>query len=247
MKLILIDEGIGNLKYNKGYVISKEILKEFKYIYYIDPLLIRHVVMKKMDDEGLEEYYTKIQKEGAKEPFVSIGGDHSVSYFLYQNFKGKKILVFDAHPDLEFSTDFPTNEDWLRVLIEKGFISGKDVYLIGIRNFAPHELYFIKENKINVLFSNEIGSYDDILEFLPENEHFYVSIDIDVFDPAFAPGTFFREPFGLNPKDVLGVISSIDIVSADITEVNRDFDVNNITLRLAAHLSIHLWKRILGE
>lgn len=247
MRVIIPEEGVGNLKYSKGYDISKDLLKEFERIYYINPISIRYTVIKRKAGEGIKEYYNRIKVEGSKGPFVSIGGDHSVSYFLYQNFPGKKILVFDAHPDLEFSTGFPTNEDWLRVLIENGFLRGRDVFLIGVRNFSPQEMDFIKENKINVLLADEIFDYNDILEFIPRSESFYVSIDIDVLDPSFSPGTFYREPFGLNPKDLLNVIKSIDILSADITEINKDFDVNNITLRLSACLSIYLWSRILGE
>ncbi len=246
MRLILIDEGIGNLKYRSGYEISNDVIREFQKVYIYNPLDIRWVKIKKEKEENLREYYKKIEDEASKGPFVSIGGDHSVTWALYKPFKKYPIISFDAHPDLEISTGFPTHEDWLRLLIEDGILDGKDVYLIGVRNFSENEIKFIKENDINILFSNEIQSYEDILDFLPKKK-FYVTIDIDVFDPAFAPGTYYREPFGLNPKDILNAILELDILSGDITEINKDFDMNNMTVRLSTFLSIYMWKRILGE
>jgi arginase family enzyme len=66
----------------------------------------------------------------------------------------------------------------------------------------------------------------------------YVSIDIDVLDPAFAPGVSHPEPGGLSTRQVLDIIHRIrtPIVGADIVEVNPDKDAGDITARTAAKL-----------
>ncbi len=244
MHLIVIDEGIGNLRYRKGYKISGKLKKELEKIYFIDLISTKIRVISKEEGENIREFYSKLLN--LEKPFVAIGGDHSVSFFLYQNFKGKPLVIFDAHPDLEFSTKFPTNEDWLRLLIEERLVNPEKVYLVGIRNFAPHEMNFIKEKGINFLLCNEIESSDDISSFIPRKD-FYLSIDIDVLDPAFAPGTYFREPFGLNPKLLIDALSRTKPLSMDITEINLDFDVNFITLRLALYISAIGWRWIVEK
>jgi arginase family enzyme len=66
----------------------------------------------------------------------------------------------------------------------------------------------------------------------------YISIDMDGFDPAFAPGVSHHEPGGLSVRDVLAVLRrvSVPIVGADIVEYNPPRDVNGITATLAAKL-----------
>jgi len=59
----------------------------------------------------------------------------------------------------------------------------------------------------------------------------YISVDIDILDPKYAPGVSYREPGGLSINDLLCIISSInrDIVGADIVEFNPTQDVNDLT------------------
>jgi arginase family enzyme len=66
----------------------------------------------------------------------------------------------------------------------------------------------------------------------------YVSIDLDSFDPAFAPGVSHHEPGGLSVRDVLAVLDRVeaDIVGADIVEYNPARDLNGVTAVLAAKL-----------
>ncbi len=247
MRLILFNEGVGNFRYNKGYSVSRDVLKELENFYWFDRSKVEFTIVNRLEGESLEEYYNRIYEEGRKGRFVAVGGDHSVTFSLYRPFKGEGILVFDAHPDLESPVDVPTNEDWLRLLIESGEIKGKDVYIVGVRNPSNREISYAKEVGVNILYSSEIENSEDILDFLPRRKRFYVSIDIDVFDPAFAPGTFYREPFGLYPREVLDLLDEIEIISADITEINKDFDVNNITIRLASSLCLKLLEKIFGK
>jgi arginase family enzyme len=66
----------------------------------------------------------------------------------------------------------------------------------------------------------------------------YISIDLDGFDPAFAPGVSHHEPGGLTVRDVLQVLHRIrtPIVGADVVELNPSRDLNGVTATLAAKL-----------
>ncbi len=84
---------------------------------------------------------------------LSVTGDHSNSYSLMREFKkkytGGKIVIFDAHPDVEVSSDIVSHEDYLRNLIENKFVDAKDVYLFGLRTFSRTEFEYLEEKGIN--------------------------------------------------------------------------------------------------
>ncbi len=77
----------------------------------------------------------------------------------------------------------------------------------------------------------------------------YVSIDLDAFDPAFAPGVSHREPGGLTPREVIEIIQRLDgpIVGADVVELNPSRDPADITAPLAAKLVKELAARMLDH
>jgi arginase len=66
----------------------------------------------------------------------------------------------------------------------------------------------------------------------------YVSIDLDVLDPAFAPGVSHREPGGLSVREVLGIVQGLEgmLVGADVVEFNPREDISGLTARVAAKL-----------
>ena len=189
---------------------------------------------------------------------VFLGGDHSISYSITRAFfdycenRGKEpcLIVFDAHPDLMKPIDSdsektPTHEEWLRGLIEDGF-PVKNILLIGIRNSDPEEIRFIKEKGIRTISINQLNENleevtDIITEFANEKE-LYVSIDIDVLDPAFAPSTGYLEPGGLTSRQFLYILQRINKIknlrAVDIVEINREKDKenNNMTIKLGAKI-----------
>jgi arginase family enzyme len=186
---------------------------------------------------------------------VFLGGDHSISYsttraFLdYCDNSGKKpcLIVFDAHPDCMEAMKEPTHEEWLRKLIEEGF-PPENILLVGIRNSYESELAFLREKKIKTISLNSIllnieDSCDIIMEF-SNGKELYVSIDIDVIDPAFAPATGYgNEVGGLTSREFIYLIQRINKIknlrAVDIVEINPSKDKDGRTVRLGA--------KILGE
>ncbi|MBT4166445.1 hypothetical protein HOE04_05385 [archaeon] len=175
-----------------------------------------------------------------------VGGDHSISYPIVRAFgkveNNPLLIVFDAHGDcLE---DGSGNRKWLRRLIDSGF-DGSKVILISGRNFFEEEIEFLKKNKVtlikmNVLQEDLSGVCDLVMERTRGSGGFYVSIDIDSVDCAFAPGCNDLEPGGLSSLDLIYFIKRLRLLKnfrgGDIVEINPLKDVNGMTVRLGARL-----------
>jgi len=201
-----------------------------------------------MYKNSLEIFETKLKT-------VFIGGDHSISYPLGKAFfdyceKSSKepcLIVFDAHPDCRSSSNegekTPTHEEWLRALVEGGF-PGENIFLVGSRNSNSSEITFLREKGIKVMGINQIlenldDSADILLEFSNGRE-LYVSIDIDVVDPAFAPATSHIEPGGLTSRQLLYMLQRLNrakrLRGIDIVEINPDKQGAELTVKLGAKI-----------
>jgi len=183
-------------------------------------------------------------------PFF-IGGDHSISYPLTRAFfdscqnSGKEpcLIVFDAHPDCMEPMQEPTHEEWLRKLIEDDFPT-KNILLVGVRNIWKDELIFLKEKGIRAINLNRFlenleGICDSMMEF-SNGKELYISIDIDVIDPAFAPGTGYREAGGFTSRQFIYLIQRMkkmkNLRAVDLVEINPEKDKNNLTINLGAKI-----------
>ncbi|MAG79018.1 hypothetical protein CMI40_01435 [Candidatus Pacearchaeota archaeon] len=211
-----------------------------------------------LDNKNLELTNELIHKNSyesydLKPKTIFLGGDHSISYsttkaFLdYCNNSKKEpcLIVFDAHPDCMKPVDnkFPTHEEWLRALIESGFPK-ENILLVGVRNSDPEEDKFLKEYHIKKISINQLTedlqeTCDSIMEFSNRKE-LYVSIDIDVIDPVFAPATGYPESGGFTSREFLYLIQRINKIknlkAIDIVEINPDKDKNNLTVKLGAKI-----------
>ena len=197
--------------------------------------------------------YSKIKQ--IKEKAVILGGDHSISNPCFRAFAennpGAGLIVFDAHPDLMESVGVESQEDWLRSLISQKKVDADKVILIGIRNSDGEEMEFIKANSIKNfsmkhLFDTGVKDVcDAVMETARQWPALYISIDIDAVDPAFAPGTGYREPGGLSARELIYFVQRLkklkNLGMADIVEVNPELDNSELTSKLAAKLACELF------
>lgn len=206
-----------------------------------------------IDLENLEEadhFIFENSKEILEKNFFSLflGGDHSMSYPILRAFnkieENPLLIIFDAHVDCLDSGKIPNNHQWLRKLIEEGFNSS-GIILISPRNISENEIEFLNENKIllikmDLLREDMEGVCDLIMERARSSSGFYISIDIDSMDPAFAPGTLDIEAGGLSSRDILYFVKRLKLLKnlkgADIVEINPKLDFNNITVKLGAKI-----------
>jgi agmatinase len=137
--------------------------------------------------------------------------------------------------------------EWLRRLIEKGFPSG-NVLIVGARNIKRDETEFLKKNNIKIIGINQIledidDTCDIIMEF-SDGKELYVSIDIDVVDPVFAPSTGYPETGGLTSRQLLYLIQRINKIKnlkgLDIVEINEGKDKDRISVKLGAKILAEL-------
>ena len=192
--------------------------------------------------------FDKLQEEISNvEGDIFLGGDHSITYGAVKGLKGEKgLLIFDAHPDLEVGTKSISHEDYLRRLIEDKIIDRDKIVLVGIRNWSKNEKEFLQENKIKCFNMKQIFEYgaknvcESVMEIVQSFDKLYLSIDIDVVDPANAPGTGYLESGGLTSRELLYFLQRLKQVKnlrrVDLVEINPRKDFNNKTVLLGAKI-----------
>lgn len=169
---------------------------------------------------------------------LSLGGDHSITYPILQAMHAVhgalNILHIDAHPDLypEFDGDPYSHASPFYRAVDDGLIGA--LVQVGLRSISPGNRAFGDANGVHMLGADEIDKipYGELAAPL------YISIDLDGFDPAFAPGVSHPEPGGLSAREVFSMLKRLNapIVGADIVELNPERDLNMLTAHLAARL-----------
>jgi len=176
---------------------------------------------------------------------VCLGGDHSITYPIVRafgrHFKDLTIIHFDAHPDLY--DDFQGNRHshaspFARIMEEK---LAKRLIQVGIRTMNPQQKKQAARFSVEVYEIGHRRALDEVKTWCPV----YVSFDMDVLDPAFAPGVSHREPGGMSVREVLEHLHSITatIVGADIVEYNPSRDISDLTATVAGKIL----KELLGK
>jgi len=186
-----------------------------------------------------EEIFTATCSHVSKDRvLVSIGGDHSITYPIVKAHNQVKerfdILHFDAHGDLydEFEGDRYSHAcPFARIMEER--LADK-LYQVGIRTYTEHQRDQVK--RFNV-FSMEMKDFS--LDNFPVLQRpVYISVDLDVLDPAFAPGISHHEPGGISVRQLINCLQLIHVpvVGADLVEYNPERDVNGVTSMVGAKI-----------
>jgi len=173
---------------------------------------------------------------------IILGGEHSLTYGSYMSYpKDTGYVVFDAHYDLrdEYAGTKLSHAAYLRRIIEER--GSENIIHVGARAYVKEELEFLTEHNVKTISDSDIrmGNGPKLLQNMTEKfENLYVSIDLDVLDPAFAPGVGNPEAIGITSRELYDMIVSLQdkkIKAADIVELNPTFD-NGSTASLAARL-----------
>ena len=167
-------------------------------------------------------------------PLICLGGDHSITYPILRGFKGRAsditILHFDAHPDLyhDYAGRLSHACPFARIMEER---LARRLVQVGIRTMGAHQLEQAKKFGVEVITMRNLARLADLKDDLKFEGPLYISFDVDVLDPAFAPGVSHYEPGGMSVRHVLNVIQGlrVPIVGADIVEYNPIRDHQNQT------------------
>lgn len=185
---------------------------------------------------------------------IIIGGDHSVSYpciaALHDATPGATGLIqMDAHLDLVDSNPIQgrlSGSSEIRRALELGRISPKNVVQVGVRGYNyPDQLEYVQSEGIawyTPIDVDEMGIREVARRSLQiakaGTERVYFTLDIDVMDPAFAPGSGADEPGGLSSRQTLDFVRAVapHVDVMDIVEVNPLTDTRRVTAAVAARL-----------
>lgn len=193
---------------------------------------------------------------------VVLGGDHSVTSAVVAAFADCDdlgVLWMDSHPDLMDTFGSIRNKEespWshacpLRRICELPNVQADNVLLLGVRDFIPQELQYIREQGLEVIYAREVSrmSAHQLAERIGHTfagvSGVYISFDIDVLDPAFAPGTGVPIPGGISSRYLYDLILQLfereeqslrrsgehflQVVGFDLVEIAPPLDVGRIT------------------
>lgn len=178
---------------------------------------------------------------------ISLGGDHSITYPIIRAFARKyrdlSILHFDAHPDLYDSyqgNKYSHASPFARIMENK---LAKRLVQVGIRTINSHQREQARKFNVETI---EMRHLRDGLQ-LEFDSPLYISFDVDVLDPAFAPGVSHREPGGLSTRQAIDLIQRLKgaVVGADIVEFNPRMDPLHVTGTVCAKMLKELAARMM--
>lgn len=189
-----------------------------------------------------------------------VGGDHIITYGIIKgllNAVGKPpcVLILDAH--LDFRLDYLgfKHSHACATRRTSEVVGVKNIMVLGFRAVDTRELKEAREAGLNMINSYELHritlreATSKVRDFLSTCSHTYVSLDMDVIDPAYAPGVSTPEPEGLQPSLVIDLLTNVideKTSGLDLVEVNPLVDVGDITSFLAAKILIEVFTRFLS-
>jgi len=192
--------------------------------------------------EPAEEAFPTIEKTVSSlldsgRPLIVLGGDHSITYPVLRGFRRRfadvTVLHFDAHPDLydDLGGRLSHACPFARVMEEKLV---RRLVQVGIRTINGHQLEQAHKFGVELISMRNMPR----LAGLGLEGPLYISFDVDVLDPAFAPGISHYEPGGMSVREVLNVIQAlrVPIAGADIVEYNPVRDESSQTAFVCAKI-----------
>lgn len=176
---------------------------------------------------------------------IFLGGDHTVTYIalkaLKETFNGSWGLVhFDSHPDLyeSYEGDLYSHACTIRRIIDDGIVDPKHTIQVGIRAATAEHLEYARNKSICILSTSDVCERSAkeissiVKKILSNIDNTYVSFDVDVLDPAFAPGAGNPEGGGVTLRSLIDIIhgfKGLQIQAFDVVEANPDYDCAGIT------------------
>ena len=180
-----------------------------------------------------------------------LGGDHSIAHpdvgAVADHLKPEPLglIHFDAHADDAYEEPRLNHGTPLRLLVEEGSLRGEHVVQVGLRGYwpPPSDFEWARSQGFRWYLMDDVyvrgidEVIDDVLRDVERLPHVFLSVDIDVCDPAFAPGTGTPEPGGLQARELLRAVrriaAAVPLAGMEVVEVSPPFDQAEITALLA--------------
>jgi agmatinase len=191
---------------------------------------------------------------------VVLGGDHSILHpdagAAADHFGAETIGVihFDAHAD-DAETLWGVRRSHgtpIRLLVDEGSVRGEDIVQVGLRGYwpGPEEFAWARDQGLVWFTQGEIDrrGFDPVLDeaigLAGGPDRAWLSVDIDVVDPGYAPGTGVPEPGGLTPRELLRAVRRIarevELCGLEVVEVSPPYDQTDVTSLLAHRVVLEM-------
>lgn len=196
--------------------------------------------------EEIERAAGAVLEKGAS--VLALGGDHAVTYPLVRAQSRVRqdltILHLDAHADLydDFDDDRLSHASPFARIMEEGLVA--KLVQVGIRTLTGHQRAQASRFGVDII---QMKDWDG--RTLAFDGGVYLSLDLDVLDPAFAPGVSHHEPGGFSTREVIKIIQTLRgrLAGADIVELNPYRDPVGTTAMVGAKLVKEIAARMLEE
>jgi agmatinase len=237
----------GKSSYQKGPKLAPPVIREALHcgslnLFAENGISIENSAIVDKGDFEISEYFDieEITKKhlDLNHKIFTLGGDHSITFPIIKAHHKKypiiDILHIDAHSDLydTFEGDKYSHACPFARIMENGFAAR--LVQVGIRTLNTHQAEQAKKFNVEIHQMKEL----DLTKIPVFKNPLYISLDMDGFDPAFAPGVSHHEPGGLSSRQVIELIQNIhtEVIGADIVEFNPNRDFQNMTAFLAAKM-----------
>lgn len=173
---------------------------------------------------------------------ILLGGDHAVTWpvirAFHRRFGALNILHIDAHPDLYDALDgdrYSHATPMARIMEEQ---LASRLVQVGIRTMTPHQREQASRFGVEVV-PMRLGFEVARAKVASLTGPLYISLDLDGIDPSAVPGIGHPEPGGFTVREVITLLQAVPrgiLVGADVVELNPEFEVRDLTARVAAKL-----------
>ncbi|MBI4520733.1 MAG: agmatinase family protein [Gemmatimonadetes bacterium] len=208
---------------------------------------------------AIRDAAAKLFSQGARP--ICLGGAHTVTQGVLAGLAASKpmqqvaLLILDAHLDEREEEDSSTITRGapFSSTLRSGFARGSQTAVVGLRPFANSRMFteWMRESGVHLIMVDDVARWGAehaaqvVLERVaPDGRPLYLSIDLDVVDPAYAPGTGHACPGGLSSREIITFLSTLlrraELAGADIVELAPPLDIGERTSKLAARLLLEI-------
>ena len=173
----------------------------------------KHTVVATEMLQMVENITSELAKQNKQ--IIILGGEHLITLGSFRCFpKNTGYVVFDAHYDLrdQYADIKLSHAAYLRRIVEER--GSENIVHVGARAFVKEELAFLKEHYIETVSDKEIrdGNGPKLLKDITSTfDKIYLSIDLDVLDPAFAPGVGNPEAVGITSRELYDLLTTLPV------------------------------------
>jgi guanidinopropionase len=197
--------------------------------------------------EDIELYYLELKRQGVRA--LSVGGDHSITYPILKALGRDAplgLVHIDAHCDTMGAYDGSKFHHGgpFRLAVLDGVLDPERTIQIGIRGASNMFWEFSHASGMTVIYMEDfmamgVAGVIEKARAVVGDQPIYVSVDVDGFDPAYAPGTGTPEAGGLEAREGLAILrglAGLKVAGADVVEVAPEYDPTTNTVQLAAQI-----------